>query len=154
MKKIRIAVLVLTIISLVIFCGFYNIFGGIGLILNEFEFSGTCFIISSVLLIAATVFACFEKIIVPTIMNIIGSGFYIYAISVLTLAKETAVSAKSAAIDNVLGNHYPSIIVTVLIFSLIFCNYFTAKNCEKRAKNKLEKYNKTERALTDDEKIM
>ncbi len=152
MKKLRFITIILCSISAIIFCGIINIMGGFGLYFNTYEQCGVALFISSSALLIGTFLAIFGKTLFPIILNIIGSFSYIYVLAYLTSAAEK--SSASENLQNILNNHYPTIIVTVLLFALIFMNFFTDKNIARRNARKADKKLKNERELTENEKIL
>lgn len=159
MKKARIVTLVLCIASAAVFSGFNNIMGGIAILIQDFSnsvtdfsFCGTALLISSAFLIAATVLAAFQKVWLPAVLDIIGTGFYIYTVKTFyEIPNELIPKTTTEAFAE---RHLLTVFVTVLLAVLIFLNYFSDKNTEKRSKRRAEKHNKNNRKLNDSEKIL
>ena len=155
MKKARIASMILCIAAAAIFAGFTNIFGGISIIVVNFEKYGDlgiALLISSFFLILGTVLACFEKFLLPLIFNIIGTAAYIYTVSgFYSIPNDLIPKASTEALAE---KHLLTVIVTILLAALTFFNFFTDKNVKKRQNKKNRKYNKENRSLKDSEKIL
>lgn len=160
MKKARNITLALCIAALAVFSGFFNIMGAAAILIQDFSKSvvgdyslcGTALLISSAFLIAATVFAAFYKVWLPAIFNIIGTGFYIYTVKTFySIPNELIPKEKTVPFAE---RHLMTVFVTVLLAVLIFLNYFSEKNVQKRNKRRSEKYNKNNRKLNDNEKIL
>lgn len=159
MKKARIVTLVLCIAATAVFSGFNNIMGGIAILIQDFSnsavdysFCGTALLISSAFLIAATVLAAFQKVWLPAVLNIIGTGFYIYTVKTFYEIPNDLIPKTST--EPFAERHLLTAFVTVLLAVLIFLNYFSEKNTEKRNKRRAEKHDKNNRKLKDSEKIL
>lgn len=158
MKKARIITLILCIAAAAVFSGFINIMGGIALIVyvesasDIFRNCGICLWVSSAFLIAATVLAAFQKVWLPAAFNIIGTSFYIYMVKTFYAIPDELIS--KAETERFAERHLLTVIVTVLLAVLIFLNYFSEKNVQKRNKKRAERYEKNDRSLSDDEKIL
>lgn len=160
MKKARIITLILCIAAAAVFSGFYNIMGGIAILIQDYtqsavgdySFCGTALLISSAFLIAATVLAAFQKVWLPIILNIIGTGFYIYTVKTFSSIPNELIPKEST--EPFAKRHLLTVFVTVLLAILVFLNYFSEKNMEKRNKKQAEKYDKNSRKLKDHEKIL
>ena len=160
MKKARIVTLVLCIASAAVFSGFNNIMGAIAILIQDYTESavgdysscGTALLISSAFLIAATVLAAFQKVWLPSAFNIIGTGFYIYTVKTFYSIPNELIPKENT--QPFAERHLMTVFVTVLLAVLIFLNYFSEKNVEKRNKKRAEKYNQNNRKLNDSEKIL
>lgn len=147
--------MVLCIIAAAVFAGFTNIFGGVSIIVVNFDKYGdlgVALLISSFFLILGTILACFEKFLLPIIFNIIGTAAYIYTVSgFYAIPNELIPKASTEALAE---KHLLTVIVTILLAALTFFNFFTEKNVRKRQDRKARKYNKESRSLNDNEKIL
>lgn len=159
MKKARIITLVLCIASAAVFSGFNNIMGGIAILIQDYSssvvdysFCGTALLISSAFLIAATVLAAFQRVWLPAVLNIIGTGFYIYTVKTFYSIPNELIPKENT--EPFAERHLLTVIVTVLLAVLIFLNFFSDKNVEKRNKKRAEKHEKNNRTLKDSEKIL
>ena len=160
MKKARIVTLVLCIAATAVFSGFNNIMGAIAILIQDYtnsavgdySFCGTALLISSAFLITATVLAVFEKVWLPAVMDIIGTGFYIYTVKTFYSIPNELIPKENT--EPFAERHLMTVFVTVLLAILIFLNYFSEKNVEKRSKKLAEKHDKNNRRLNDDEKIL
>lgn len=160
MKKARIITLILCIAAAAVFSGFFNIMGGIAILIQDYTQSavgdyslcGKALLISSAFLIAAVVLAAFEKVWLPAAFNVIGSAFYIYTVKVFYSIPNELISKEYT--EPFAERHLLTVIVTVLLAVLIFLNYFSEKNAQKRNKKRAERYEKNDRSLSDDEKIL
>ncbi len=152
MKKARVFTMVLCIASAVIISCGINIMGGIAFCLNDYENCGIALFISSFFLVFGTVLACFEKVWLPVIFNIIGTASYIYTVSKIYAIPNTLIPKMST--EPLAERHLFTVIVTVLLAVLTVFNFFTDKNVEKRQKKRARKFNKESRSLKDNEKIL
>ncbi len=160
MKKARILTLVLCIAATAVFSGFYNIMGAIAILIQDYtesavgdySFCGTALLISSAFLITATVLAAFQKVWLPALFNVIGTGFYIYTVKTFYSIPNELIPKENT--QPFAERHLMTVFVTVLLAILIFLNYFPDKNVEKRNKKFAEKQNKNNRKLIDDAKIL
>ncbi len=156
MKKARNITLVLCIAAAAIISGFINIFGGISIIVVNFDTYGKlgiALLISSILLILGTILACFEKVWLPIVFNIIGTISYIYTVTGIYAIPNSAKRPKIKT-EALAEKHLLTIIVTVLLAALTIFNLFTEKNVRKREEKRLKKYNSESRSLKDNEKIL
>lgn len=151
-KIARNVTLVLTIAATVISCLGLNLMGGYAFLINGYENCGYALFISSVILIAAVIIAAFKKVIIPLLLNIVGSAFYIYSLTFLAAIPNTKIPSEN--IEKLMSHHYPTIAVTVLLALLIFFNFMTDEAVKKRHNTKMLKKSTLERELSDDEKIM
>lgn len=159
MKKARIVTLVLCTAAAAVFSGFINIMGGIAILIQDYSisavdysFCGTALLISSAFLIAATVLAAFQKVWLPAVLDIIGTCFYIYTVKTFYSIPNELIPKENT--EPFAERHLMTVFVTVLLAVLIFLNFFSEKNVEKRNKKRAEKHNKNNRKLKDDEKIL
>lgn len=162
MKTARNIILVLTIISTLIICGFINISAGYAFCclieveqqqnIDLFNSMGTSLIFSSIFLITATAISCFKKVWIPFILNIIGSGFYINTVSKIYAIPHTQLPKERT--EPLAERHLLTVIVTLLLIALVILNYFDKSNVEKRLNAKRKKAEQNERKLTNDEKIL
>lgn len=159
MKKARIVTLVLCIAAAAVFSGAVNIMGGIAILIQDFSnsaadfsFCGTALLISSAFLIAAVVLAAFQKVWLPAVLDIIGTGFYIYTVKTFYEIPNELIPKENT--EPFAERHLLTVIVTVLIAVLVFLNYFSEKNTEKRSKKLAAKLDKNNRRLEDNEKIL
>lgn len=160
MKKARIVTLVLCIAAAAVFSGFNNIMGGIAILIQDYtksavgdySFCGTALLISSALLIAGTVLAAFQKVWLPAVLDIIGTGFYIYTVKTFYSIPNELIPKENT--EPFAERHLLTVFVTVLLTVLIFLNYFSEENTEKRNKKLAEKHDKNNRKLEDSEKIL
>lgn len=151
-EKGRKITLILTIIAEVICCLGLNMLGGFGFIFNGYEKCGYALFISTALLVAALVIAVFKKVIIPILLNILGSVFYIYALAALGSIPNTLIPKENT--ERLMMNHYPTIIVTILLVLLAFFNFMSEEAVQKRLAAKKAKESERDRALTDNEKIL
>jgi hypothetical protein len=102
---------------------FFNIIGGIGLttIFTSYEEAGYALFASVPILLAGLLFACFRKITLPLILDVIGSGCYIYAMGVI-YAIPHEVYPKYMT-EPVASRHLPGIIFSILLVILCVINY-------------------------------
>lgn len=152
MKTARIVTLVLTIAATAVCCLGLNLMGGFAFIANGYDKCGYALFISSVLLSAAVILGGFKKVILPVILDIFGSAGYIYTISILNAIPNTKIP--KASTEALMANHYPTIIVTVLIILLALFNFMQEDAVEKRRKAKEAKIAAENRSLDDNERIL
>ncbi len=162
MKTARNIILALTITAVAILCGFVNISAGYAFCflieverqeyIDLFNSMGTSLLLSSLFLIVATIVAFFKKVLIPLILNIIGSGFYIYTVSKIYAIPNNTLP--KSATEPLAERHFLSIFVTLLLLTLIILNYFDENNVQKRINAKNKKFKTEERKLTDEEKIL
>ena len=111
--------------------------------------------ISVGVLLAALIFAFLRKGIwnlLSLVFNIAGTLLYIYPIGVLNAIPNSSVPRSS--IEVLTSRIYPAVIVTILLLTAVFADYFSYDRTAERAKKKTEKLNERSRSLTDDEKIV
>jgi len=162
MKTTRNIVLTLTISATLIICGFMNISAGYAFCclievdsqkyIELFNSMGTGLLLSSLFLIIAVVIAFFKKMWIPLILNIIGSGFYIYTVSKLYAIPNTELP--ETVTEPLAERHLLTIIVTLLLIVLVILNYFDETNVTKRTNAKKKHIEQNERTLTSDEMIL
>lgn len=155
MEKARKISLALCIAAAAIFSGYINIFGGISIIVVNYEKYGKigiALLISSLFLIAGIVIAAFQRVWIPAVFNIIGTASYIYSVSKLYDIPNSLIP--KTATEPLAERHLLTVIVTVLLASLTFFNFFSEKNVQKRQKRRSQKDSEQNRALTDSEKIL
>lgn len=162
MKTARNIIMILTIAAVIIICGFINISAGYAFCclievesqeyIDLFNSMGSCLLLSSLFLIAALVIAILKKVWIPLILNIIGSGFYIYTVSEIYAIPNSAI--EKSRTEFLAERHLITVVVTLLLLALIVFNFLDEKNVNKRQQRKAEKNAKVIRELTDEEKIL
>ncbi len=153
MKKARTITLVLAAAALIICCACLNLMGSFAFMSYKgYEKCGYALIISSLLLTASYIIAVYKKVIIPMLLNIAGSWFYIYVLAFLSAIPNTKIPREN--IERLMGKHYPTVIVTVLLTLLIFFNFMSEEAVKKRSEAKKARKAAKERQLTDDEKIV
>lgn len=152
MKISRKIILILTIPAIIICCLFFNLLGGFALIDQNYEKCGYALIISTVFLISSYIFGFLKKIIPTVLLNIIGTIGYIYSIAQLNKIPNALVPREN--IEKIIQNHIYTVSVTILLALLVFFNFMLDENINKRAERKLQKKDRLERALKNDEKIL
>lgn len=120
--------------------------------MNGYDKCGIALFISTVLLVAALVFITFRKSLVPLILTIVGSGFYIYTLAVIESIPNTKIPKEYT--EALSAKHFPTIAVTVLLILLIIFNFFCEEAVQKRLEKRKSKETAENRSLTDDEKIL
>lgn len=149
---------VICVAAALIISGFINISGGIALCFvvesenQVYSVCGICLFISSVLLIAASIFALLKKVLIPLIFNILGTACYIYTVSQIYSIPNTLIPKEST--EPLAERHLITIIVTILLFVLTIFNFMDEKNVEKRIIKRQKKIEKQNRQLTEQEKIL
>lgn len=136
-------------------CLFLDLMGGIAIYSNNYKSAGLCLIISVVMLLAALVAAFFRKglfNILSVCFNIAGTLLYIYPIAVLNGIPNSVVPRSS--IEIITSRIYPTIIVTILLLTAVFADFFSYDRMVQREKKKSERDKERHRSLTDDEKII
>ncbi len=149
MKKFRLVTMILCIAASAIISLFLNVAGGIGMTLTDRADLGVPLLISSLFLAAGTVIACFKKVWLPIIFNIIGTVCYIYTVSQIYAIPNSSSQPKLRT-EALAERHLLTVIVTVLLFTLAVLNFFDEENTEKRNKKRRLK----DRKLSDNEKIV
>ncbi len=156
MKKARNITMILCIAAAAIVSGFIDIFGGISIIVVNYDTYGdlgVALLISSAFLILGTILACFEKIWLPAVFNIIGTLSYIYTVHGLYSIPNSS-SRPKLKTEALADKHMLTVIVTLLLAALTVFNLFTEKNVNKRQEKNAKKFNKEIRSLKDNEKIL
>ena len=136
-------------------CLFLDLLGGIAIYTNNYESAGSCLILSVVMLLAALITAFFRKgllNLLSLIFNIVGTILYIYPIAVLNGIPNSVVPRSSVEIFT--SRIYPTIIVTILLLTAVFADFFSYDRMAEREKKKIERDKERRRSLTDDEKII
>ena len=133
-KTARTITLVLASIAEVICCLGLNSMGAYAFISNGYEKCGYALILSTIFLLTALISAILKKVLIPFILNILGSGGYIYALAILSAIPNTKIPTES--IERLMANHYPTAFVTVFLIVIIFFNYFSKEAVEKRAEKR------------------
>ena len=139
MEIFRKIILGLSCAAFAVCCLFLNLMGGIGLMSNNYTDIGRALIISVVLLGSA-------------LLNIAGTVFYIYPISVLNGIPNATVPKES--VEVLTSRIYPAIIVTVLLAIAVFADIFSYERSVKRSERKNAKLKEKNRSLKEDEKIV
>lgn len=158
MKKARTVTAVLCIAAVVIISLFINSAGGFALAFlvesssDIFRKCGTALLVSSAFLIAGTVAACFKKVWIPLVLNIIGTACYIYTVSEI-YAIPNSMRPKTDT-EPLAERHLFTVIVTLLLFALTVFNYLDEKNVSKRNEKRRRKAEKLGQKLSDDEKLI
>ena len=158
MKKARTASLVLCIIAAAIISLCINTAGGFALAFmvesssDIFRKCGIALMVSSAFLIAGTVVACFKKVWIPLVLNIIGTACYIYTVSEI-YAIPNSLRPKTDT-EPLAERHLLTVIVTVLLFALTVFNYLDEKNVKKRSEKHRLKEEALNKKLSDEEKLL
>ena len=151
MEIFRKIILGLSCAAFAVCCLFLNLMGGIGLMSNNYTDIGRALIISGLSLLLAF----FRNRITnlgSALLNIAGTVFYIYPISVLNGIPNATVPKES--IEVLTSRIYPAIIVTVLLAIAVFADIFSYERSVKRAERKNAKLKEKNRSLKEDEKIV
>lgn len=158
MKKARTVTVVLCIAAVAIISLFMNSAGGFALAFlvesssDIFRKCGIALLVSSAFLIAGTVVACFKKVWIPLIFNIIGTACYIYTVSEIYSIPNTL--RPKTDTEPLAERHLMTVIVTLLLFTLTVFNYFDEKNVSKRNEKRRLKAEQLTKKLSDDEKLI
>lgn len=158
MKKARTVTVVLCIAAVAIISLFMNSAGGFALAFlvesssDIFRKCGIALLISSAFLIAGTVVACFKKVWIPLIFNIIGTACYIYTVSGIYSIPNTL--RPKTDTEPLAERHLMTVIVTLLLFMLTVFNYLDEKNVSKRNEKRRLKAEQLTKKLSDDEKLI
>ncbi|MDE6762179.1 MAG: hypothetical protein K2J73_00655 [Oscillospiraceae bacterium] len=158
MKKARTVTVVLCIAAAAVISLCVNFAGGFALAFmvesssHVFHKCGIALLASSAFLIAGTVVACFKKVWIPLIFNIIGTACYIYTVSEIYAIPNTM--RPKTDTEPLAERHLFTVIVTLLLFMLTVFNYLDEKNAAKRNEKRRLKAEKLDKKLSDDEKII
>lgn len=158
MKKARTVTAVLCVAAAAIISLCVNSAGGFALAFlvestsDIFRKCGIALLISSAFLIAGTVIACFKKVWVPLVLNVIGTACYIYTVSGIYSIPNTL--RPKTDTEPLAERHLLTVTVTVLLFALTVFNYLDEKNVSKRNEKRRLKAERLARKLSDDEKIV
>lgn len=136
------------IIATVVYPVFFNILGGIGIIVkseNENASNGVVLIVSSLLLIGGVVLAILRKNIPSAICTAVGTVAAVYVIRAISLIANT---------DKLVMRHLPTVAVPVLTAIVLLLNFLDPEAVRKRAEKKRAKLESENRELTADEKII
>lgn len=136
------------IIAIAVYPVFFNILGGIGIIVksgDENSSSGVILIVSSVLLISGGVLAIFRKNIASAICTAVGTVAAVYVIRAISLIANT---------DKLVMRHLPTVAVPVLVAVILLLNFLDPEAVRRRAEKKRAKLESENRELTSDEKIV
>lgn len=155
MEIVRKVSLILSCAAFTVCCLFLNLMGGIGLIANNYIEIGRSLIISVILSALSLILAFFRNRytnIGSVILNIAGTFFYIYPISVLNGIPNAQVPKES--VEVLTSRIYPAASVTVLLALVIFADVFSDERSVQRSRRKQKKAEENSRALRDDEKII
>lgn len=137
----------------IICCLGLNTIGAIALLeYPKYEKCGYALIASTVLLVLALVFALLKTYIIPLVLNAAGTIAYAYTLAVLSGIPNSV--APRASVERLLLNHFPTVIVTLLLILLVCFTFFSPEQVEKRHKRKMEKSEKNNRNLADNERIV
>ena len=155
MEILRKASLGLGCAAFAICCLFLDLFGGIAIYTNNYQSAGLRLILSVVMLLIALIAAFFRKgafNLISVIFNIAGTVLYIYPIAVLNGIPNHVVPRSSIEIFT--SRIYPTIIVTILLLTAVFADFFSYDRMAEREKKRREREKEKHRSLTDDEKII
>ncbi len=150
--RARAAVLVITVIADVICSLFLNVMGGIGLALNNYQKAGYSLIASAAVLTLAIIFLRRGGMVIPSVLCAAGTALYIYPIRVLDSIPHTLIPKQN--IEPLMQRIYPAVSVTVLLVIMIVFNYFSDEQINKREARRRAKYEREDRKLRNDEKII
>lgn len=143
---------VLSVIALVICSLFLNLVGGIGFYINGYENIGTALFVSSAALTLSVIFLGKGRMVLPAVFDIIGTAGYAYAIKLILEIPHSKVPKQST--EMFAGRVYPAITVSVLVLIVVIMNYFSDIQKDKREARRKKKYDKTNRPLKRNEKIL
>lgn len=127
---------------------FFNIMGGIGIIVksgNEHISDGIMLIVSSLLLTGGAVLAILRKNIASVICTAAGTVAAVYVIRTISLIANT---------DKLVMRHLPTVAVPVLTAVVLLLNFLDPEAVRRRAEKKRAKLESENRELTADEKIV
>lgn len=144
--------MILLTLALVI-CGlFLNVLGGVGLYQNEYEAAGIALFISTGLFFIGYLLLFADTVIIPIILDVLGTGFFIYPINVLLSISNEKIPKQYT--EPLAQRIYPAIIISVLLLLGAIVNIFSPVKVKKREERKIKKYNEIQRPLKEDEKIV
>lgn len=158
MKKARTVTIVLCIAAAAVISLCINMAGGYAFAFlvesssDIFRKCGIALMVSSAFLIAGTVVACFKRVWIPLVLNIIGTACYIYTVSEIYAIPNTL--RPKTATEPLAERHLLTVIVTVLLFALTVFNYLDEKNVKKRSEKRRLKEEALNKKLSDDEKLL
>lgn len=158
MKKARTVTVVLCIAATAVISLCINTAGGFAFAFlvesssDIFRKCGIALMVSSAFLIAGTVVACFKRVWVPLVLNIIGTACYIYTVSEIYAIPNTLRPKTNT--EPLAERHLLTVIVTVLLFALTVFNYLDEKNVKKRSEKRRLKEEALNKKLSDDEKLL
>lgn len=141
-----------TVIADIICCLFLNGLGGAGLYMNNYQNAGIGLFVSAVFLTASVCTLGKGRMMIPAILDIIGSAGYIYAISVLSAIPHEKIPKEN--VEPLIARIYPAIAVSVLIFVIVITNFFSPYQEAKRDAKRRAKWEAEQRPLSKDEKIL
>jgi hypothetical protein len=155
LKKMRIALLILTTISFLVFILFVNGGGAYGfLFLSEgYEPAGIALLLSVPILLSGLILVFYKKSVLPAILDIIGSGCFIYAIGYIGQIPVYDTTQR-LIIEGLSRRHHPAIVFTVLLLFMCAVNYILPENVNRRDGKKDTQKSAKERSLRDEEKIL
>ncbi len=150
--KAKTIIMILLSAALII-CGFFlNVFGGIGLYINNYESAGIALFISTGAFAAGYILLFSDLVILPAVFDIIGTAAFIYPINILLSISNERIPKQFT--EPLAERIYPAIFISVLLLLGAAVNLLSPKQCEKREKRRLKKYNAEKRPLKNDEKIV
>lgn len=158
MKKARTVTVVLCIAAATVISLFINTAGGYAFAFlvesssDIFHKCGIALMVSSAFLIAGTVVACFKRVWIPLVLNIIGTACYIYTVSEIYAIPNTLKPKTDT--EPLAERHLLTVIVTVLLFALTVFNYLDEKNVKKRSEKRRLKEEALTKKLSEDEKLL
>lgn len=158
MKKVRTVTAVLCIAAATVISLFINTAGGYAFAFlvesssDIFHKCGIALMVSSAFLIAGTAVACFKRVWVPLVLNIIGTACYIYTVSEI-YSIPNSLRPKTDT-EPLAERHLLTVIVTVLLFALTVFNYLDEKNVSKRNEKRRLKEEALNKKLSDGEKLL
>lgn len=136
------------IIATAVYPVFFNIMGGIGIIVksgNENALNGVVLIVSSLLLTGGVVLAILRKNIASVICTATGTVAAVYVIRTISLIANT---------DKLVMRHLPTVAVPVLTAVVLLLNFLDPEAVRRRAEKKRAKLESENRELTSDERIV
>lgn len=156
----RIGVIITAAGCLLWFGIFINILGGIALIRegaaspydNDYTAAGNALLISVPILTAALVLSAMKFVVLPGILDIIGTAFFCYTLSVIYAIPNSFIPKLQT--EALAANHFPTVSVTVLVGLIVILNVVLPETRIKREKQKQDKLSKQNRDLNEEEKIL